>query len=138
MKILEMVISHFVYPSILKRSQKAISRIQRQQIDGFLDPKYVGLTGVCEAWTKFVNIASYKSTVYGSLSDSFCGNAQVRRPRVDAGSLFKLHYSVLERQLEGAWCVPGAYSCCIARRHAKETIGHLVTTVPSALRSNNS
>ncbi len=78
-KILEMIISHFSYPSILKRAQKAISKVQRRHIDDFLDRKYVGLKGVCDAWTKFVNIASYKSTVYGPLSDSFCGNAQVRR-----------------------------------------------------------
>ncbi|PBK80919.1 hypothetical protein ARMGADRAFT_1091793 [Armillaria gallica] len=75
-KILEMIISHFSYPSILKRAQKSISKVQRQHIDDFLDRKYVGLKGVCDAWTKFVNTVSYKSTVYGHLSDSLCGNAQ--------------------------------------------------------------
>ncbi|PBK65530.1 hypothetical protein ARMSODRAFT_1006629, partial [Armillaria solidipes] len=74
--IVHMVISHFVYASILKRSKKAISKIQRQHVDGFLNSKDAGLKWqVCEAWTKFINIASYRSDIC-SISDSFCGSSQ--------------------------------------------------------------
>ncbi|KAK0433003.1 hypothetical protein EV421DRAFT_1448863, partial [Armillaria borealis] len=64
----------------------------------FLDPKTVRRTGVCAAWTKFVNIASYKSDVYGPLSDSFCGNAQcpgttARKCMVCSRCLFTLYCS---------------------------------------------
>ncbi|KAK0226670.1 hypothetical protein IW262DRAFT_782615 [Armillaria fumosa] len=91
-KILEMVISHFVYPSILKRSQKAISRVQRQHIDEFIGPIRVSLTGVCETWTKFINIASYKTSVFGSLS-KFCGNAQC--PGTTARKCMMIGYLVI-------------------------------------------
>ncbi|KAK0242167.1 hypothetical protein EDD85DRAFT_278375 [Armillaria nabsnona] len=73
--IVHRVISHLVYASILKRSKKAISKIQRQHVDGFLNSEDPGLKQVCKAWTKFVNIASYRSDIC-SIPDSFCGNSQ--------------------------------------------------------------
>lgn len=74
--IVQMVISHFVYASILKRSKKAISKIQRQHVDGFLESQDPGMKKICKAWTKFVDIASYRSDIFKSISDSFCGNEQ--------------------------------------------------------------
>ncbi len=74
--IVHIVIPHFVYASILKRSKKAISKIQRQHVDGFLNSEDPGLKQVCEAWTQLVNIASYRSDIC-SIADSFCGSSQV-------------------------------------------------------------
>ncbi len=77
--IVHRVISHLVYASILKRSKKAISKIQRQHVDGFLNSEDPGLKQVCKAWTKFINIASYRSDIC-SIPDSFCGSSQVCNP----------------------------------------------------------
>ncbi|PBK80917.1 hypothetical protein ARMGADRAFT_1091791 [Armillaria gallica] len=73
--IVHMFMSHFVYASILKRSKKAISKIQRQHVDGFLNSEDPDLKQVCEVWTKFINIASYRSDIC-SVADSFCGSSQ--------------------------------------------------------------
>ncbi|PBK73204.1 hypothetical protein ARMSODRAFT_953697 [Armillaria solidipes] len=73
--IIHGVISHLVYASILKRSKKAISKIQRQHVDGFLNSEDPGLKQVCKAWTKFINIASYRSDIC-SIPDSLCGSRQ--------------------------------------------------------------
>ncbi|KAK0437926.1 uncharacterized protein EV420DRAFT_1587006 [Desarmillaria tabescens] len=75
-EILHLVISHFAYASILKRTRKAISKIRRLHVDGFLESKDLGLKRVCEEWTQFVNIAFYRSDMTRSISDSSCGNGQ--------------------------------------------------------------
>ncbi|KAK0493164.1 hypothetical protein EDD18DRAFT_1465036 [Armillaria luteobubalina] len=97
-KILKMVISHFVYPSILKRSQKAISKVERQHIDDFIGPDPFRLTGICETWNEFINIAAYKADIFGKLSYSFCGNVQcpgttARKCMVCSRCLFTLYCS---------------------------------------------
>ncbi len=78
-KILHMVISHFAYASILKRSKKAISKIRRQHVDEFLKSKDPGLMRVCVPWTEFVNIAFYRSDITRSIGLA-CGNREVRSP----------------------------------------------------------
>ncbi|SJK98282.1 uncharacterized protein ARMOST_01545 [Armillaria ostoyae] len=74
-KILHMVISHFTYASILKRSKKAISKIRRQHVDEFLKSKDPGLKRVCATWTEFVNIAFYRSDITRSIGLP-CGNRE--------------------------------------------------------------
>ncbi len=77
--ILHVVIFHFVYASILKRSKKTIFKIQ-QHVDGFLESQDPGLKKVCKAWTEFVDVSSYRSDIFKSISDSFCSNEQVCMP----------------------------------------------------------
>ncbi len=74
--IIRIIILHFVYASILKRSRKAILKIQ-QHVEFLNDP---ALKQVREAWTEFVNIASYRSDILRSIPDSSCGNEQVCNP----------------------------------------------------------
>ncbi|KAK0432987.1 hypothetical protein EV421DRAFT_1448610 [Armillaria borealis] len=69
------IISHFAYASILKRSKKAISKIQRQHVNEFLSSVDPGLKQVCEVWMQLVNIASYRSDIW-SIPDSCCGSSQ--------------------------------------------------------------
>ncbi len=78
-KILQMVISHFAYASILKRSKKAISKIRRQHVDEFLKSEDPDLRRVCVPWTEFVNIAFYRSDITRSIGLA-CGNREVRSP----------------------------------------------------------
>ncbi|PBK61245.1 hypothetical protein ARMSODRAFT_981599 [Armillaria solidipes] len=59
-KILHMVISHFAYASILKRSKKAISKIRRQHVDEFLKSKDPGLL-VCLVVTERCQFTLYCS-----------------------------------------------------------------------------
>ncbi|KAK0437930.1 uncharacterized protein EV420DRAFT_155319 [Desarmillaria tabescens] len=81
--ILNNVICHFSYASILKRSKKAISKIQRQHADGFLDPKDLSLKDVYETWSQFVTIASYRNNIWSTIPDLFCGNSEC--PGASAG-----------------------------------------------------
>ncbi|KAK0432999.1 hypothetical protein EV421DRAFT_1910430 [Armillaria borealis] len=58
--IIHVFIFHFVYASILKRSKRVIFKIQ-QHVDGFnLESQGLGLKQVCNAWTQFVYVASYR------------------------------------------------------------------------------
>ncbi|PBK61268.1 hypothetical protein ARMSODRAFT_1065091 [Armillaria solidipes] len=81
--ILQLIASHFAYALILKRSQKAISKIQRDRIDLFLGLTDPGLKRVCETWNQFVTIAFYPSDIPRSITDPFCGHRQC--PRMSAG-----------------------------------------------------
>ncbi|PBK65529.1 hypothetical protein ARMSODRAFT_961209 [Armillaria solidipes] len=95
--IVHVFIFHFVYASILKRSKRAIFKIQ-QHVDGFLESQDPGLKQVCNAWSQFVYVASYRSDIFRSISDSFCGNEQcpgtsVREFMVCSGCQFTLYCS---------------------------------------------
>ncbi|SJK98254.1 uncharacterized protein ARMOST_01515 [Armillaria ostoyae] len=74
--ILELIVSHFAYASILKRSQKVISKIQRDRVDLFLGPTDPGLKRVCKTWAKFVVVAFFPSDIPRSITDPFCGHGQ--------------------------------------------------------------
>ncbi|SJK98277.1 uncharacterized protein ARMOST_01540 [Armillaria ostoyae] len=87
MNILQLIASHFAYASILKRSQKAISKIQRDRVDLFLGPTDPGLKRVCEMWTKFVAVAFFPSDIPRSITDPFCGHGQC--PRTSAGKFME-------------------------------------------------
>ncbi len=76
--ILQLIASHFAYASILKRSQKAITKIQRDRVDLFLGLPDPGLKRFCETWNMFVTIAFYPSDIPGSITDPCCGHKQVR------------------------------------------------------------
>ncbi|PBK80928.1 hypothetical protein ARMGADRAFT_1039722 [Armillaria gallica] len=75
MNVIHMVISYFIYASILKQSSKAIFKIQRWDVDGFListgDP---GLQHICKAWTEFIDIASNQCGIFKWILNSSCGN----------------------------------------------------------------
>ncbi|KAK0222787.1 hypothetical protein EDD85DRAFT_982995 [Armillaria nabsnona] len=114
MTIIHTIISHFVYASILKQSKKAISKIQRQHFDGFLNSKDPGFKKVCEAWTKFVNIASYRSDIW-STSHSFCGSSQcpetsVGKPMACSGCQFTRYCS--RRCQKDDWSSGAHHSLC--------------------------
>ncbi|KAK0214708.1 hypothetical protein EDD85DRAFT_962989 [Armillaria nabsnona] len=73
--VIHMVIFHFIYASILKQSSKAIFKIQRWDVDGFLiSAEDLGLQHVCKAWTEFVDIASYQCGILKWILNSSCGN----------------------------------------------------------------
>ncbi|PBK86613.1 hypothetical protein ARMGADRAFT_1017309 [Armillaria gallica] len=81
--ILQLIASHFAYASILKRSQKAITKIQRDRVDLFLGLPDPGLKRFCETWNMFVTIAFYPSDIPGSITDPCCGHKQC--PGTSAG-----------------------------------------------------
>ncbi|PBK75473.1 hypothetical protein ARMSODRAFT_949713 [Armillaria solidipes] len=96
--IMHTVIFHFAYVSILKRSKKAIFKIQ-QHIDGILESQDPGLKQVCKVWTEFVDIATYRSNIFRFISDSSCGTNEkcpgtsVRKFMVCSGCQFTLYCS---------------------------------------------
>ncbi|KAK0196053.1 hypothetical protein F5146DRAFT_1028356 [Armillaria mellea] len=75
-RILELIALHFTYGSILKRSQRAISKAKVDHNDLFHAPTDPGLQRVCKTWGKFAIVAFLSSDIPRSITDPFCGYRQ--------------------------------------------------------------
>ncbi|KAK0480299.1 hypothetical protein IW261DRAFT_1607784 [Armillaria novae-zelandiae] len=128
--IMRMIIPHFAYVSILKRSRKAIFKIQ-QHIDGILESQDPGLKQVSKAWTEFVEIATYRSNIFKFISDSSCGTEEkchgtlVRKFMVCSRCQFTLYCSRTCQRDDWSQPSTGHRSLCTKIRQIRADAGPL-------------
>ncbi|KAK0191510.1 hypothetical protein F5146DRAFT_1001314 [Armillaria mellea] len=106
--IVHRFISHLVYASILKRSKKAISKIQRQHVDGFLNSEDPGLKKAGCQFTRYCSWTCQKDDWSSGAHRSLC--TKIKQLRTDGAPLpvrlsdklacdgFDRHYIEIHRQ----------------------------------------